>query len=55
MMSEQTDMLIAHSTVPGCVSLRNPENGSWFIQDFCKVYIVIIQSKEHDIGLKLKS
>ncbi|XP_053625595.1 caspase-6-like isoform X2 [Plodia interpunctella] len=33
-----SDILIAHSTVPGYVSNRNPEEGSWYIQTLCRVF-----------------
>lgn len=29
------DFLIVRSTMPGCKSYRDPDNGSWFIQQFC--------------------
>ena len=34
---ENKDMLLAFSSCPGYVSVRNRENGSWFIQDLCEV------------------
>ncbi|XP_013182333.1 PREDICTED: caspase Nc [Papilio xuthus] len=33
-----SDILIAHSTVPGFVSHRDPEKGSWYIQALCEVF-----------------
>ncbi|XP_048043291.1 caspase-22 [Megalobrama amblycephala] len=33
---KDSDFLIAMSTVEGCVSLRNENSGSWFIQSLCK-------------------
>src|SRR5207245_586645 len=33
---EQTNLLYAYSTIPGYVSYRNHEKGSWFIQDFVR-------------------
>ena len=36
---ENKDMLLAFSSCPGYVSVRNRENGSWFIQDLCEVQI----------------
>lgn len=30
------DFLIAHSTMPGYISWRQPKSGSWFIQTLCK-------------------
>ncbi|XP_059061222.1 caspase Dronc isoform X2 [Achroia grisella] len=33
-----SDILIAHSTVPGYVSRRNPDKGSWYIQTLCDVF-----------------
>jgi len=35
---ENKDMLIAYSSCPGYVSVRNSENGSWFVQDICEVF-----------------
>lgn len=32
-----SDMLTAYATIEGHVSLRNHEEGSWFIQTFCQV------------------
>lgn len=32
------DFLIAYSTFPGHVSIRNTEHGSWFIQSLCDVF-----------------
>ena len=32
-----SDMMIATSTVPGYVSWRSPDLGSYFIQDLCHV------------------
>ncbi|RZC33126.1 caspase-7-like, partial [Asbolus verrucosus] len=32
------DMLIAYSTLPGFVSYRNPESGTWYIQTLCEVF-----------------
>ena len=31
------DMVIAFSTIPGYVSNRDKERGTWFIQSLCKV------------------
>ncbi|CAF4843095.1 unnamed protein product [Pieris macdunnoughi] len=33
-----SDILIAHSTLPGNVSYRDPEEGSWYIQTLCEVF-----------------
>ncbi|CAK1582377.1 unnamed protein product [Parnassius mnemosyne] len=33
-----SDIIIAHSTVPGYVSHRDPEKGSWYIQALCEVF-----------------
>ncbi|XP_060810903.1 caspase Dronc [Amyelois transitella] len=33
-----SDILIAHSTVPGFVSNRIPDEGSWYIQTLCRVF-----------------
>ena len=33
------DMLIVYSTVPGHVSYRHPQNGSWFIQSLVQVFM----------------
>ena len=35
----EADMLIAYATVPGYVSWRNSERGSWFIQALVKVRV----------------
>merc|ERR1712241_1424791 len=32
------DMLISYATVPGYVSYRNRESGTWFISAICKVF-----------------
>ncbi|KAF6024249.1 hypothetical protein EB796_017436 [Bugula neritina] len=34
-----SDFLIAYATVPGFVSWRNSEQGSWFIQAMCEVFL----------------
>lgn len=33
------DILLAFATQPGCVSFRDPKNGSWFIQSIKKVFV----------------
>ena len=33
-------MVIAFSTIPGYVSNRDKEKGTWFIQSLCKVTII---------------
>ncbi|KAJ0180219.1 hypothetical protein K1T71_003623 [Dendrolimus kikuchii] len=33
-----SNILIAHSTLPGFVSYRDPEGGSWYIQVLCEVF-----------------
>ncbi|XP_038215445.1 caspase Dronc isoform X2 [Zerene cesonia] len=33
-----SDILIAHSTLPGTVSYRDPAAGSWYIQALCEVF-----------------
>ncbi|CAK1552699.1 unnamed protein product [Leptosia nina] len=33
-----SDILIAHSTLPGKVSYRDPKDGSWYIQTLCEVF-----------------
>ena len=33
----QDDMLISYATVPGYVSYRNPDSGTWFISAICEV------------------
>ncbi|KAI9555367.1 hypothetical protein GHT06_017882 [Daphnia sinensis] len=33
------DFMIAYSTIPGYVSWRNTENGSWFIEALCEILI----------------
>ncbi|XP_072166109.1 caspase-2-like [Diadema setosum] len=37
---ENADMFICYATSEGYVSLRNPDNGSWFIQALCEELIV---------------
>lgn len=37
-MPNMTDFLIAYSTVPGYVNWRDRFNGTWFIQEFVKVF-----------------
>lgn len=32
-------MLIAYSTVPGFVSYRDPQTGTWYIQTICEVFM----------------
>ena len=46
----QADFLIAYSTAPGFLSLRDTEKGSWFIQAFCRVIQEDIQ-EGHPQGL----
>ncbi|XP_066603203.1 caspase-3-like [Prorops nasuta] len=41
-----TDMIVAHSTLPGHVSFRDTEVGSWFIQILCEV-LMNHAHKEH--------
>lgn len=33
-----SDILIAHSTIPGFASHRDPKDGSWYIQALCKIF-----------------
>jgi len=33
------DMLIAYSTIPGYASIRDHENGTWFIQSLVEVFM----------------
>ena len=35
----EADFLLAYSTVPGFVSWRNSEKGSWFVQALCEVFM----------------
>ncbi|XP_072378206.1 caspase-6-like [Diabrotica undecimpunctata] len=37
-VKQHADMLIAYSTIPGFFSLREPKNGSWYIQSICDVF-----------------
>lgn len=37
MVPAEADFLLAYSTVPGFVSWRNSEKGSWFVQALCEV------------------
>lgn len=41
-----SDMLIAYATVPGYVSWRNSERGSWFIQALSEVILEYAQSED---------
>nr|AOR82888.1 caspase-2 [Apostichopus japonicus] len=41
-----SDMLIAYATVPGYVSWRNSERGSWFIQALTEVILEYSQSED---------
>ena len=48
-------MVIAFSTIPGYVSNRDREKGTWFIQSICKVLLNITDSvlkldEDIDIG-----
>jgi len=36
--TEYGDMIISRSTIPGYVSFRNPDLGSWYIQYICEVF-----------------
>lgn len=42
----RSDMLVAYATVPGFVSWRNSERGSWFIQAFTEVILQYAQSED---------
>ncbi len=35
----EADFLLAYSTVPGFVSWRNSEKGSWFVQALCEIFM----------------
>ncbi|XP_055852801.1 caspase Dronc-like [Episyrphus balteatus] len=59
-METRSDMLVCYASVRGFQALRDPEEGSWYIQAFCKV----LAEHAHDthiedmlklIGEKLKS
>lgn len=39
MVPVEADFLLAYSTVPGYVSWRNSEKGSWFVQALCEVFM----------------
>lgn len=39
MVPAEADFLLAYSTVPGFVSWRNSEKGSWFIQALCEIFM----------------
>ncbi|XP_055299281.1 caspase-1-like [Sitodiplosis mosellana] len=43
----QKDYLIVYSTMPGHVSYRDTENGTWFIESLCKV----LNEKKHELDL----
>ena len=36
-LTEFSDIMIAESTLPGYVAMRNKNEGSWFIQELCQV------------------
>ncbi|KAF5303793.1 hypothetical protein FQR65_LT08128 [Abscondita terminalis] len=36
---QQSDMLIAYATVPGFVAHRDPNNGTWYMQAICQVFM----------------
>ncbi|XP_072036336.1 caspase-3-like isoform X1 [Amphiura filiformis] len=38
-LPNQSDMLLAFATVPGYVSWRNSERGSWFVQALCETLV----------------
>lgn len=44
-----SDILIANSTLPGFVSLRDPERGSWYIQALCEVFA----ARAHDCDVEV--
>ncbi|XP_072943375.1 caspase Dronc-like isoform X2 [Epargyreus clarus] len=45
-----SDILIAYSTVPGFVSYRDPEKGSWYIQALCEVFAARAHERHvHDL------
>ncbi|CAG2068382.1 unnamed protein product, partial [Timema podura] len=37
--SSYSDMLIAHSTLPGYTSNRDIYRGTWFVQAICKIFM----------------
>jgi len=42
------DMLMIYSTIPGYVSIRNFEEGAWFVQCFCKV----LMERAHNTSMR---
>ncbi|KAJ8980555.1 hypothetical protein NQ317_001062 [Molorchus minor] len=51
-VKKHADMLIAYSTLPGFYSLRDSQEGSWYIQCICDVFKK--HAKDYDIELLLK-
>ncbi|CAL8102460.1 unnamed protein product [Calicophoron daubneyi] len=43
----ESDILVVHSTVPGFYAWRNSLNGSWFIQELCRVLEEDVEKPEH--------
>lgn len=43
----QKDFLIVYSTMPGYLSYRDTEMGTWYIESFCKV----LNTKKHELDL----
>ncbi|KAG5443760.1 Caspase-3 [Clonorchis sinensis] len=49
-LPSESDILLAHSTVPGYFAWRNSASGSWFIQELCKILEDDLTGKQaHDI------
>ncbi|XP_019879742.2 caspase-3-like [Aethina tumida] len=48
----QSDMLLAYSTLPGFVSYRSPTTGSWYIQTLCSIFSA--HAHQWDIETMLK-
>ena len=43
-LTEFSDIMIAESTLPGYVAMRNKNEGSWFIQELCQVHDFLKES-----------
>ena len=42
----EADMLVAYSTVPGFVSWRNPQKGSWFVQALVDIFSAYAKTED---------
>ena len=44
-LPRDSDLFIGYATTPETISLRHPDNGTWYIQELCKV----LRKNEHDL------